>query len=63
MRNYHFTFNLSGTDAQQKPVNEKIIYSQTFSARTQAFAEKKLRGQYLKSVIVHIQSVKEVGHV
>lgn len=62
MKSYDFIFTLGGKDANQKPVNEKIVYSQTFKARTQETAEKKLRGQYLKSVIVHIQSVKEVSH-
>lgn len=58
MKNFHFTFFLSGKDVRNRPIVDTATYSFNIVASTQKIAEKKLRAHYYKSVIVNIQSVQ-----
>jgi hypothetical protein len=56
-KNYYFVFTLSGHDVTGQPIRDISIHRQIFSAKTQEQAERQLRDQYFKRVVVNIKSV------
>jgi len=59
MKRYTFSYTISGTGKNGKPIVDKALYRMSFKSRSQAGAEKQLRTHYFSTVKVTIQSVTE----